>query len=104
MRGFRLHVLAAICLALVGGACASVQVDHGNSATTGPARRLNFHTVLFGWIRISDPVNLSEHCPEGWSSVQTRVNVTGMLFRVVTAGLYTPWRVTVRCVQSSPRI
>lgn len=83
--------------------CAQVSVrrvresrGHPPSDSSTPAYRMH-HSVVWGFISLSDPINLDEECPNGWEKIVTRVNWYEFLLRVVTLNLYSPQDIGVVC-------
>lgn len=53
--------------------------------------------VVFGLAELSGPYDLSKVCPRGWSEIHTETTFVNGLVQALTANVYTPQTVTVRC-------
>jgi hypothetical protein len=86
-----------LCAAVASG-CARIRL-HRDSAP--PSERAledtTYSTAIFGLKSFSDPVNLTERCPQGWSMIGTEARAFQGVLRVLTLNLYSPWTVKVSC-------
>ncbi len=83
-----------------GGVIATRVTPEESAPIITEGRRLpaRSHTVaLFGLKAFSDPVDLTDECPEGWGEFTTYTTGLQALLHVVTLNLYSPWTVQPAC-------
>ena len=90
---------ALLFLALCGTACFRMTVKSGRPLGRAPTEYdAKWHSgVIFGLAELSGPYDLSDVCPLGWASIRTETSFVNGVVHVLTAEIYTPQTVTIRC-------
>lgn len=97
----RLWLLACLALLLVG--CFRVRTQSGlPPGDTAPDQDFRwYHAFLFGLAQPEAPVNLTEHCPQGWAEIEEQTDFLTGAFAIGTLGFYTPHRITIVCARAA---
>jgi len=91
------YKVAILLFAAMTIGCSSVTVKSGQRAGVRSKTTHVQNNLFWGLVRMSRPVDLKATCSEGWSEVNSRVPAWMLGVWVITAGLYSPWEVTVTC-------
>jgi len=98
MRNARITLLALLTAFCVGGTgCMSIffHADGTENETTQHDRL--HHIALFNLVELSDPVNASAKCPNGWRTVKTERGPLAILISMFTQPFYGPMTTGVGC-------
>lgn len=91
--------LGAVLAAFVLAGCSPIYFHNSgvpNTATIEEEGEFH-HVAALSFIEISDPVNLAEECPGGWTSVKTHRTAVDGIISFVIGTFYAPWHVAVAC-------
>jgi Bor protein len=92
-------------LLLPAAACFRTTISNGNPVGHAPIDYdEKWHSgVILGIAELSGPYDLQKICPQGWSQIHTGTSAAAAFVTWITAQIYTPQRVTIRCASSSTR-
>ena len=95
--------LALTAAAVLLSGCYRITVNTGAppAATTVDKPWVNF--FVYGLVPPSDPINVSQQCPQGVSQVITEQSFINGLVGALTWSLYTPQHVNVTCASGPVR-
>lgn len=89
---------AGLAAFLLAGCSPMYFHNAGVPATTTIAEEGEFHHVAaLSFVEISEPVNLAEACPGGWSTVKTHKTEVDGIISFFIGTFYAPWHVAVAC-------
>ena len=91
------RIVLVLALALAG--CWRMTVTNANPAGPTPIEYDGkWHSgLVFGLAELSGPYDLSKICPQGWSQIHVETPFVQGLVTAITANIYTPQGVTIRC-------
>lgn len=98
MRNVRITLLALLAAFCVGGTgCMSIFFHADGTENKDTDYEGWHHIAVFNLIELSDPVNASEKCPNGWRTVKTERGPLAILVSMFTEPFYGPMTVGVGC-------
>ncbi len=89
------------CGATMLASCYETTINFGNEGQLGSAHeewdRTRYANALLGAIEVSDPIPLSELCPEGVSYIEQSQRPLDSALQHLTVGMYVSTSVSVYC-------
>lgn len=90
-------LLALAALVALSG-CFKTQYSYGPKAKGEPELKDWHHRALWGIVELSDPVDISDVCPNGeFSRIKTKTSLGNSILTMMLGTLYTPSTVQVWC-------
>jgi hypothetical protein len=81
------------------GGCYHVIVDTGRPANGTKIEKPWANSFVYGLVP-PPPIETAAKCPNGVAKVETQETFLNGLVAALTAGIYTPWSVTVSCASA----
>jgi len=98
MRNARITVLALLAAFCVGGTgCMSIFFHNDGTENESTQQDRLHHIGIFSLIEFSDPMNLSQECPNGWRTAKTERGPLAILIGMFTQPIYGPMTVGAGC-------
>jgi len=92
----RLGVLAVLGLLFATG-CYRIKYTRNTPPTPAPMYDEWHHDFIFGLVEATEPVNVSQACPNNISVVEHEMTFVNGLVRVLTLNIWTPLTVKATC-------
>jgi hypothetical protein len=88
--------VAALATVLASGC---FHIKYTNSLPPAPAPSYDewHHDFIFGLVEVTNPVNVSQACPNGFSQVAHEQSFVNGLVSAITLSIWTPLTVAVTC-------
>jgi len=99
----RLGLIAVLGLLLASG-CYRIKYTRNTPPAPAPMYDEWHHDFIFGLVEATDPVNVSQPCPNNVSVVEHEMTFVNGLVRVLTLQIYTPLTVRVTCATTKERV
>ncbi len=104
----RLSILVALTSLLGAAGCYATTIRSGRPINPQPVMQKDGATVIvydgkwhhgfiLGLVEVGGNYDLDGICPNGWAEIHTESSFVNLVVSVVTAGVYTPQSVTIRC-------
>jgi hypothetical protein len=98
-----MHSLArkgtVLAFALLGAGCYHAVVDTGLTPSGQTIEKPWAHGFIYGLVPPST-IETAQKCPNGVAKVETQLSFLNQVASFLTAGIYTPMTITVRCAAS----
>lgn len=91
------NIISALIATLTLSSCSTISFVADKNANESYETSEWHHNIIYGLVEISNPVNVSQTCKNGFSAIRTERTFLNSLVGGIAGNIYNPMTVSMSC-------